>query len=885
MKREPSARRYRRFWGTDPTRDVDEELAFHLAMRMEEFQRAGMSDDDAKEAVMKRFGDMHEIRAEVETIARNRHARRRRAWKLDALRQDIRFAIRTLISNPGFTIVVALTLALGIGANAAVFSVAYGVLLRPLPYRDADQLVRLWSKNVKRNLEFFSVSPDDYADWRAQSRAFTAMAAFERQREATLATRDVPRAVSMTAVTPDIFPLLGTSASRGRTLLADDNKPASPAVVVVSNNLWTTEFGADPTLVGRDITLDGRRYTVVGVMPPRFFIPGTNADVWAPLSLAGAPSSHSNRYLRVLGRLAPGFTLTSALADLDVIAQRIAQSYPADAAGWSVNALSVPEMIIGTQFKRAVITLIGVVAFVLLISCANAANLQLARAAGRAREMAIRGALGASRTRIALQLLTESAVLSLVAGVGGLMLAYGGVALLRRLGTTTVPRLEDVQLDGPVVLFTAGVALGSGLLFGIFPAMRVSRDDAGQILKGARGADASAIGAGLRGALVVAEIALSLVLLIGAGLMMRSFARLQAVDLGFDDRRLLVATSRLPQSAYPTPASTSAFYGALLERARGVAGVDAAALVSSAPFAGVNAGTVFLPAGATPPIGEQPPDADLRYVSSGYFRTMGIRLLRGRDISADDRDGVLPVVVINATLARKHWPNEDPVGRQIRVGDVVKGRLMTIIGVVADARYQTLESEGTRPMMYFSWHASPQQGMTVVARTRLDGAPEALRVALATQDRRLPAPAISPMTQLVGFAMATRRFALMLFGVFAGTAVVLAAIGLYGVLAFLVRQRTHELGIRIALGATRSRLLMLVVGGALRLTLAGVVVGLLGAYSLTRLLGSLLFGVSPTDGITFVALPLLLGVVALLASLIPGARATRADPMSALRGE
>jgi len=313
--------------------------------------------------------------------------------------------------------------------------------------------------------------------------------------------------------------------------------------------------------------------------------------------------------------------------------------------------------------------------------------------------------------------------------------------------------------------------------------------------------------------------------------------------------------------------------------------VDAAALVSSAPFAGVNAGTVFLPAGATPPIGEQPPDADLRYVSSGYFRTMGIRLLRGRDISADDRDGVLPVVVINATLARKHWPNEDPVGRQIRVGDVVKGRLMTIIGVVADARYQTLESEGTRPMMYSSWHASPQQGMTVVARTRLDGAPEALRVALATQDRRLPAPAISPMTQLVGFAMATRRFALMLFGVFAGTAVVLAAIGLYGVLAFLVRQRTHELGIRIALGATRSRLLMLVVGGALRLTLAGVVVGLLGAYSLTRLLGSLLFGVSPTDGITFVALPLLLGVVALLASLIPGARATRADPMSALRGE
>jgi predicted permease len=885
MSREPSVRRYRRFWGTDPTRDVDEELAFHVAMRVEEFRRSGMSDDEAQEAVMKRFGDMHEIRGEVETIARNRHARRQRAWKLDAFRQDLRFALRTLISNPGFSVVVALTLALGIGANAAVFSVAYGVLLRPLPYRDADQLVRLWSKNAKRNVEFFSVSPADYADWRAQTRSFSAMAAFERQREATLATRDLPRSVSMTAVTPDVFPLLGTSPALGRTLLSDDDKPTSPAVVVIGNELWTTQFGADPTLVGRDITLDGRRYTVVGVMPPRFFIPGTNAEVWAPLSLASASSHHGNRYLRVLGRLSPGVTRESAVADLDLIAQRIAQAYPADAAGWSVNAMAVPEMIIGPQFKRAVVTLIGVVAFVLLISCANAANLQLARAAARARELAIRGALGASRARIALQLLTESMVLSVVAGVGGLLFAYGGVALLRRLGTTTVPRLEDVRLDGPVLMFTAAVALGSGLLFGLIPAMRAARPDAGEVLKGTRGADGSAIGAGVRGALVVAEIALSLVLLIAAGLLMRGFGRLQAVDLGFSDERLLVATSRLPQSAYPTPASTSVFYSALLDRVRGLADVEAAALVSSAPFAGSNAGTVFLPVGDAPPVGEQPPDADTRYVSSGYFSAMGIRLLRGRDISVEDREGMPAVVVINATMARKHWPNDDPIGKQIRVGDVVKGQLMTIVGVVGDARYQTLEAEPTRRMMYFSWHAAPQQGMTMVARTRQDGTPEALRVVLATQDRRLPAPTLTPMTQLVGSAMATRRFALMLFGVFAATAVMLAAIGLYGVLAFLVRQRTHELGIRIALGATRARMLMLVVGGALRLTIAGVAVGLVGAYALTRLLGSLLYGVSPTDATTFVALPLLLAVVALLASLIPGARATRADPMSALRGE
>jgi putative ABC transport system permease protein len=889
MDREPPSRRYKHFWGTDPTQDVNEELAFHLAMRTEEFRRSGMSEQEATEAVMKRFGDVNEIRGEVEAIARSRHARRRRAWHLDAIRQDLRFAVRALISNPGFTLVVALTLALGIGANTAVFSVAYGVLLRPLPYRDADQLVRLWSKNDRRNLEFFSVSPADYADWRVEARSFTAMAAFERQHDATLATRDQPLSISMASVTPDIFALLGTSPALGRALVGDDAASDSRAVVVMSQDLWVTQFGSDPTLVGKDITLDGRRYMVVGVMPSRFVIPGTPAQLWAPLSLSGAPTLHSNRYLRVLGRLAPSVSPENARRELDVIAQRIAQTFPADAAGWSTNMMSVPEMIVGTQFKRAILTLVGVVAFVLLISCANAANLQLARSAGRNREMAIRGALGASRGRIALQLLTESTVISVVAGGAGLLLAYMGIAVLRRLGTTTVPRLDDVRLDAPALLFTMAIALGSGMLFGLIPAMRASRANAGEILKGARGAGQSAIGAGVRGALVVAEIALSLVLLIGAGLLVRSFARVQAVDLGFDERRLFVASLRLPESTYPTPEATNVFFASLLDRARLVGGVDGAALVNSAPFAGPNTGNVFLPAGESPPVGAQPPAADTRIVSSGYFRAMGIRILRGRDIAPGDREDAPGVVVINATMAKKHWPNQDPVGRQIRIGDVVNGPLTTIVGVVADSRYQSLESEPSASMMYLSWHARPQRSMTIVARSRSDAAASqavaTLRTTLASQDRRLPAPAITPMEQLVGTAMATRRFALTLFGVFAATAVMLAAIGLYGVLAFLVKQRTHELGVRAALGAPRKRLLMLVVGGALRLTTAGVAIGLFGAYALTGLLGSLLFGVSATDPVTFVALPLLLAVVAVSASLIPGARATRADPMSALRGE
>jgi hypothetical protein len=387
--RDSLLRRYRRFFGPDPKRDVDEELSFHLAMRADEYRRAGMSEQDALEATMQRFGSMREIRDEVETLAVKRNARRRRALHLDALMQDLRFAWRTLVANPGYSIVVLLTLALGIGANAAVFSVAYGVLLRPLPYRDANSIVRVFSSNIRLNLDGFSVEPSDYATWKRESPAFTAMAAFERQRDATLATRTEPQIVSMSPITPDVFALLGTSPALGRTLVAADARADAPPAAVVSHSLWTTRFGADSTLVGRDLTLDGKRYTVVGVMPPRFFVPGTNAQVWTPLFIESAPPPTGDRHLRVLGRLAPGYTVASAHAQLDVIAARIAKEIPGFSAGWSTKVSSVPEMIIGTQFRRAVLMLVGVVAFVLLIACANAANLQLARAAigraGRAR--------------------------------------------------------------------------------------------------------------------------------------------------------------------------------------------------------------------------------------------------------------------------------------------------------------------------------------------------------------------------------------------------------------------------------------------------------------------------------------------------------------------
>lgn len=879
-----SERRYRRFWGADPRRDVDDELAFHLAMRAEEFRRAGMSDHEAEEATMQRFGDVKEIRSEVEDIAVKRHARRRRAWHMDAFRQDIRFALRTLRANPGYAVVVALTLALGLGANAAVFSVAYGVLLRPLPYRDADRIVRLWSKNERANLPTFSVSPDDYRDWRDQAHTLTAVAAFERRRDATLATRDEPQHVAITGVTPNIFAVLDATPVRGRTLGVADAQPGAPPVVVMSYGLWTSTYGADSSIVGRAISVDGVQYTVVGVMPRGWGLPNSDAAVFTPISLDGKPDQRGNRYLRVLGRLAPGATTTQALTELTGITERAYRAYPDKFAGWGVAVWTLSENVIGTSFQRATWLLVGVVAFVLLIACANAANLQLARAAAREREIAVRVALGASRGRIALQLLTESLTISAIAGVLGLALAYGGVALLRAFGTTMVPRLEDVKLDAPVLAYTALIALGSGVLFGLAPALRASRASVGEVLKGGRGPGASSVGSGLRGTLVVAEIALSLVLLIGAGLLMRSFARIQAVDLGFDERNLVLSPIELPSSSYPTPEATSSYFADVLARTSATPGVESAALVSSAPFAGLSPGMVFLPAGDEVPPGAQAPNADYRHVSSGYFRTMGIHLLRGRDIQPTDRDGAPLVTVISAALAKRYFANVDPIGRQIRVADLERGPVLTIVGIVDDVRYQSLETE-TRPYMYFSWHASPQRTMAIVARSKSPGAAASLRAAVAAIDRRLPAPTVVAMDDLVKQVMSTRRFALVLFGVFAATALVLAVIGLYGVLSYLVRQRAHELGIRIALGASSPRVIGLIVFGALRLTVVGVAVGLLGARWLTASLGSLLFGVSATDTLTFVALALLITAVSIAASVVPALRATRADPMLALRGE
>ena len=883
MSDEPIWRRYRRFLRPDPRRDVDDEIAFHLQMRIDEYERSGRSSADAREEAMQRFGNVNAVLDECHDIGRHRAERGRRRWRWQSFSQDVRVGLRGLASNRGFALGVILTMAIGIGANTAVFSVAYGVLLRPLPYRDPDALVRLWTRNVPRAVEFFSVSPADFKDWRSQNRVFSAMAAYERQRDVSLRRGGEPEVVEAARITPEIFSLLGTEARLGRRLTTEDARPGAPATAVLGYYLWQTRFGSDSTIIGRDVSLDGTTVTIVGVMPPRFIVPGSSALLWQPMSLDTAPDDHANRYLRVLGRLAPGVTMARARADLEVITARLAREHPSSNEGWTINMMTVSENIVGPQFRRAVLVLVGVVAFVLRIAGANAANLQLARASARRRERALRAALGASRGRIVTQLLTESALLSLIAGAAGVALAYAGIVVLRAVGETTVPRLDDVQLDAPVLVFSIAIALGCSLLFGLVPALQASRAVVGEILKeGGRGGDTGRGGRRIRSALVVAEIALSLMLLVGAGLLLRSFAHLQAVDVGFDPRGTVIVPLQVPEASYGEPERVAGFYNELLARTRTLPGVTDAAVVSSAPFAGPNTGLSFV----RPDRPVDPgllPDADFRVVTPGFLRTLKIPLVQGRDFSATDRAGSPPVALINQAMARRYWPNENPIGSSVRTGDAAKGTVYTIVGVVGDVRYQTLDSPETRPMLYLAVDQAARRTMSLVARTtNASSLPVALRGVVSAIDPALPPPSVFGMEELIRETMAARRFALVLLAIFAGTALVLAVVGIYSVMAYAVRQQTRELGIRVALGAPRRSLLASVVGRAARLAAVGVALGALGAIMLTDSLSTLLFGVAPTDPVTFLGVALLLATVAVAASLFPAWSAMRADPMVAL---
>jgi len=801
---------------------------------------------------------------------------------MDTLVQDVRFALRRLAHAPGFTAVVVVTLALGIGANSAIFSVVNSVLLTPLPYADPSRLVLVWER--KGPADHNVVNPGNYLDWKDRASVFSGFAAVSW---ANLTfTGDQAELVDGRAVTPDFFGVLGVAPALGRTFTEEESRPHGPRVIVLSNALWRRRFGADPAVVGRAVPVAGGSATVVGVMPPSFRpLPWGDEEYWEPMRLApDARSAHSGRYLMTIARLKKGVTLAQAQADLDGIARNLARAYPDFDTGWSTNVVPLTEQVVG-KAQRVLWLLFGAVTLVLLIACANVANLALARALAREKDLVVRAALGASRWRLIRQGLVETGLLGLAGGGAGLLLASWGVGLLVAAAPDAVPRVADIRLDPRVVGFTMVVALGVGLLFGLPAAVGWRRD--GRSLHGA-GARTThgASAARLRDALVIVQTSLAIVLLVGAGLLVRSLRELTEVEPGFDPTHVSTVALQLPVTTYPDSTRQVLFYDQLLQRLRSMPGIAAAGITSWLPMAPGNAATGLTVVGRPAPLPGQKPDASIREVDPGYFAAMDIPLRRGRLLALTDRAGAPPVAVISEAMARRLWPGEDPVGQHIKVDWTHPDAEVEVVGIVGDVLHDGLDAEA-QPTLYYPFAQEPQGFAYLALRSAVDPAAltTMLRSAVSDIDREVPVRGLTPMTERISGTMSDRRYPMMLISLFALLALVIAAVGLYGLLAYAVGRRTQEFGVRMALGAAPGDVLRLVLRSGLGLTLAGIIVGWLGGWGAGRALGSLLYDVHPTDPVTFAAVGGLFLIVALAATLIPARRAARVDPMVALRSE
>ncbi len=811
-----------------------------------------------------------------------------------SLMQDLRYALRQLRRSPGFTFVAVATLALGIGATTTMFSIIDGVLLQPLPFKSPGSLYLLWERNLKMGYEQTPPAAANFRDWRERNQVFERLAAFDSARKFDLAGNGNPERVDGAAVSPGLFEVLGVSPLLGRTFTSDEDQSGRERVVLLSYGLWQRRFNRDQSVVGERITIDGRNFTVVGVMPPSFEFPGDTgtvlniftapaAEVWVPLALTPQQwNERSSHYLEVIGRLRPGVAPAVAQARMNSIEQDLTRQYPREYIGSDIKLVPLQAQVVG-GVRSALIVLFGAVVFVLLIACANIANLLLARATARRREVAIRSALGATSARLLRQMMTESVTLALAGGVLGTLMSFWAIGLIRAVLPSNFPRAADVHLNSTILLFTAAVSACTGLIFGLAPALQSFKMRTSESLKqGERGAG-GLFHSRVRNALVVSEIALALILLVGTGLLLKSFSRLRAVNLGFHPDHVLTMEISLPDARYPDP-QKAGFFAQLLDRVRTLPGVQSAGAIGHLPLGG-DMESYYMQVEGRAPLPNEFANPDCHVVMPGYFEAMKVPLLEGR--FPDERDNLQSphALVINEVVARNVFPNENPIGKRLRMG--FNGFSGEIIGVVGYTSHLSLDSAPVEEV-YTPYLQAPywnQLSLTVRTRSAPMALAQPIRALVRSMDNDEPVAKIRTMEDVAQDSAAEPKFRALLLGSFAFAALLLGGIGLYGVMSYAVAQRTRELGVRMALGASRSQMTELVLRDGLRLTLMGLAIGIAGSLALVHLLSSMLYEVRPTDPLTFATMSIFLGVIALLASCLPARRAAKVDPMVALRYE
>jgi putative ABC transport system permease protein len=813
--------------------------------------------------------------------------------------QEFRFALRNLVKTPGFTIVAVITVALAIAANTAVFSLVNALLIRPLPFRAPESLVLLFEKFSAQGLDQIPVSAPEYIDWEKQTTSYERIAAFNFA-NFNLTGGDMPERIQGAVVTPSLFPLLGVQPIKGRVFNDSEFGEGNDGVVVISERLWRRRFNSDPQLVGTQLSVNGRSFTVVGIMPANFEFPlplfgvqgGTfaeRADMWKPIAFTKQEmESRGSRSYGVIGRLKPGVTISQAQAEADTIVANWHPLFPDNyepATKFGATLYPMHDLVIGGM-RPALMILLGAVAVVLLIACANLTTMLLARAGAREREFAIRLALGAGRLQLVRQMLAESILLALIGGTAGVVLAIWGLDLLRSIGTQTVPRLAEVNLDMRVLLVTLGTAIATGIVIGLIPALASGKPELTEALKeGGRGSTSGIRRNRLRNALVIAEVALALVLLVGASLLMKSFARLQNVHPGFEPKNVLTMEVALPLLKYPRGKPVADFYAEATRRVKALPGVEVAAFTSILPLSGTNSDSSFQIEGRDAAAEKVYPDEEIRGITPEYFSVLKVPLLQGRFFNEGDQFEGPGVTIVNQSFAKKWFPNQEAVGKRITFSDTTKPDIkwITIVGVVGDMRHRGLDLD-PKPEYYFAHNQNPYRAMILAVRSTQDprSLTSAIRREISRLDPDLPAANVRTLEQVAADSIAPRRLSVILIGVFATVALVLASVGIYGVMSFLVVQRTHEIGVRMALGAQRADVLRLVIGRAARLVLMGTGIGLLLGVLSSQALRALLYNVGAFDLMTFITVTIALIVVSLLASYIPAVRATRADPMIAL---